>query len=115
LSRARALRPRVTDSVGIAPLYVSDLTAPIAVGLEPRQFRAFVAESGVPHVKRGHRILVATEKLRAALERAEQTSDAASANSGTVEPSTTAGDESNLTADELLARLGRRRVAGGQP
>jgi hypothetical protein len=95
----RAVRPRATEVLAVTPVYVSDLTAPVLVGLEPRQFRELVVALGIPHVRRGHRVLVAVDKLRAAMDGAE---------AATPTPTTVAHATPEMTADEILASLGRR-------
>lgn len=57
--------PKVTA----APILVSDATALAVVGLTPRQFRAFVAEHGLPLVRVGRRRLVRADALLEAFDR----------------------------------------------
>jgi hypothetical protein len=105
----RLLRPRQTRSLAVAPIVVTDLSAAAVVGLERRSFRELVRDLKIPHVRRGQRILVDVEVLRAVLASAStmEVDDA---------PAGVEGDaDENLgpTASELLQRLGRTRVVGG--
>jgi hypothetical protein len=102
----RALRPRATESVVVAPVAITDLTAPHVVGLEPRAFRELVADLGIPHVRRGHRTLVDVEVFRRAIAAA----------AGSDAPSMASAEERDAprsTASSLLHRLGRERIASG--
>lgn len=105
----RRLRQRATASICVAPLFVSDLTAPIAVGLEPRQFRDLVRDLEIPHIVYGQRLLVEAEDLRAAL--AVRASSKAIADYDARSPEAREYDEPQ-SVDAVLARLGRRRISG---
>ena len=105
----RLLRPRQTRGLAVAPVVVTDLSAPAVVGLEQRSFREFVRDLKIPHVRRGQRILVDVEVLREVLASAStrEVDDAAAGTEGD------ADDKQGPTASELLQRLGRTRVVGG--
>ena len=97
----REIKLRVTASLSVAPAIVSDLTSPQVVGLEPRQFRDFLRTAGVPHATVGRRVLARVEDVVAAIERLSSR--------GSIEQSgESSADEPS--ADELLARVGRRRT-----
>jgi hypothetical protein len=49
---SRRRRPRATDGITVAAIVISDRTAPALVGLEPRAYRALVAELGIPATRR---------------------------------------------------------------
>lgn len=97
----RALRPRRTDQIGVVPASWTDRTAPAVVGLEPDVARAAVVRLGVPHTIIGHRMIVATADWLDAIARA-----ATAEGDATV----TRADDAPATADDLLARIGRRRA-----
>jgi hypothetical protein len=95
----RPLRAKTTASLSVAPVIVSDESAAVVVGLEPRQFREFVVRHQIPHARDGRRLLVRVDSLLAAMERIESSAPAP-APEGEVE-----------SADDILRRLGRKRVA----
>jgi hypothetical protein len=95
---ARALRPRETEGLLVAPVLVSDRTAAALVGLEPRAFRAFVAEKNIPCTRIGKRLLVRATDLAEAIGK-----------DGVGVPSVDDEDNEGLTRAEIL-----RRVAEGQ-
>jgi hypothetical protein len=106
----RAIKPRATEALSVSPIFVSDLTAAAVVGLEARAFRELIADLAVPHLRRGHRIIVDAEVLRAAI------GAAARSEGGPVEreaPSEAAEGPAPVSGARLLARLGRERIAGG--
>lgn len=67
----RALRPRATDGISVAAIFVSDRTAPSLCGLESRVFRALVAKLGIPSIRIGKRLLVRAADLEGAIGSAE--------------------------------------------
>lgn len=95
---SRELRPRETDRVAVAPVLISDRTAPSLCGLEPRAFRAFILARGIPHVRHGKRLLVRARDLAEAIGRGEE---------GPVDARVVVDMEP--TRSEILAR-----VAGGR-
>lgn len=105
----RTLRPRATSALAIAPLLVTDLTAPVAAGLEPRAFREFVVRAGIPHVRDGHRVIVRADVLLAAIDRL-----ARSGASATESAPASSAEEDEPSADELLRRIGRFRTGGAR-
>ena len=104
---ARNLRPRATAAVPVQPLTVSDRTAPALVGLEPRAFRDLLEREHVPHARIGRRVVARVAFVLEAIDRLSLEVDA------TTETASAADDEADdePTADEILARLGRRRSA----
>ena len=100
---SRPIRARVTASIAIAPVIVSDLTSAQVVGLEPRQFREFLRRANVPYAVAGRRVLARIEHVVAAIDRlaAREPIAETDAETSDVEPN----------ADEILARIGRRRTA----
>jgi hypothetical protein len=55
--------------IAAQPLLVSDATALAVVGMNSRQFRAFVREHNLPRVRAGRRTLVRVDALLAAFDR----------------------------------------------
>ncbi len=103
----RALRPRATQTLVVAPATVTDLTAPAVIGLEARTFREFVGREHVPHARLGHRIVARVDDVLAALDRvARRAKDDKPASD---EPAPD-GDEQPETVDGVLAALGKERV-----
>ena len=52
------------NPAAIAPLVVSDATAPNLLGMTPRAFRDAVRSQDIPHVQLGARVVVLVEDLR---------------------------------------------------
>jgi hypothetical protein len=99
---SRALKPRATAALIIAPATVTDLSAPAVLGLEPRQFRDFLRIARVPHATAGQRVIARIDAVLAAIDRLAESSR------GTDGKPDAEDDEP--TADAILARIGRRRV-----
>jgi hypothetical protein len=100
-SRERNLRARRTASLSITPVLISDENAPAVVGLEPRQFREFVARHRVNHARDGKRMLVRVDVFLAVVQELEL-----AARRPPVED-----DDGDV--DAILKRLGRKRTSGG--
>lgn len=100
----RAIKPRATSSLAVAPVTFTDLTAPIVVGLEPRQLRDFVAKHRVPHLRDGKRLIVRVDTFLAAFDRLATMPEGALA--------IATDDDRPITADGVLRSLGLRRVGG---
>lgn len=100
----RQLRPRATSALVVAPITVTDRTCAAVLGIEPRAFREWLAEENIEHRRIGRRVIARVDVVLAALEAMPaQSSDTASESSS---------DRPALqSADDLLARLGRRRTA----
>ena len=81
---------------------ISDATAPALIGMSSRSFKEAVRRQGVPHVRLGCRVLVMVSDL-ARLANAD-------ASTGPVEPAM-ALVPSITSVDDVLAQLGRRRIA----
>jgi hypothetical protein len=79
----------------VAPVTVSDLTAPAVLGLEPRSYRELLMREAVPHARLGHRVVARVEDVLEALDRI-----AGRGGEAVAEPSGT---------DRILARIGRTR------
>jgi hypothetical protein len=110
----RALRPRATDALRVEPIAITDRTAPALTGLEGPVFRAFVLAHAIPHVLHGRRMVVDAEVFRAALaDAARATDSAAESHEPDTSPSDEGDDDETISADRLLRRLGRERIAGG--
>lgn len=92
-------RPRATAALAIAPVVVTDLTCAAVVGLEPRHFREMVYALKIPHVDRGRRMVVLVADFTKAIEQAS------------IPSASVDHEDASGSADELLARLGRRRSA----
>lgn len=108
---ARALRPRQTASLAVAPVTVTDLTCAQVLGLEPRPYRELLARERVPHAKIGRRVVARIEDVLEALDRLRIAQADASAHAGVRDEEEHEADEPSSVAD-VLARLGRgRRVA----
>jgi hypothetical protein len=102
----RPLRRRSTDSLAIAPATVSDRTAPLVLGLEPRVYRDLVARLRIRHARLGRRVIARVEDVLAALDRIAEAHDAMP--EASPEP---VGDEPEPeTVDQVLRRQGRRRT-----
>ncbi len=99
--RRRPIRARATEALAAMPALVSDLTAPLLVGIEPRHFREFLSRERVPHARVGHRVIARMEHVVAAIDRLAAL---------TAAPRADDGGERAETADEILAELGMRRV-----
>ncbi len=65
----RPLRGRATDALVVAPILVSDRSAPAICGIEARVFRALVAKLGIPCTRVGKRLLVRATDLAEAIGR----------------------------------------------
>jgi PHD/YefM family antitoxin component YafN of YafNO toxin-antitoxin module len=111
----RPLRPRATEVLSVAPVAITDRNAPATVGLEAREFRQLVRDLGIAHLRRGQRIIVVADLFRAAISDAARSSGNEESESDGATNAPESGDEP-VTADRLLARLGRVRVreAGGE-
>jgi hypothetical protein len=88
---------------------VTDRTCAAVLGLEPRVYRELVSRGRIRHATIGRRIVTRVDDVLAALDRMAE---------GTVTtPTILSGDdaegvpERGPTADEILARIGRRRTA----
>jgi len=106
---ARHLRPRATSALAVAPALVTDLTAPVVVGLEAWQFRQLVKDEHIPHARVGQRVIAKVEDVVSAVEELGRRQTGAPANDDAPAPAT-----SGRTADGILARMGRVRT-GGRP
>jgi hypothetical protein len=104
---ARNLRPRATAALPVQPLTVSDRTAPALVGLEPRAFRELLEREHVPHAKIGRRVVARVACVLEAVDRLSLGAPSA------VESASAVGEDATEepSADQILARLGRRRIA----
>lgn len=103
----RALKPKITANLAVAPALVTDLSAPAVIGLEPRSYRAFLKSESVPHAIVGRRVVARLDHILAAVDRLaqRQREDA---------PLDRAVDEDDSpSVDELLSRIGRRRISAG--
>jgi hypothetical protein len=102
----RALKPKTTDALAIAPVLISDESAPAACGLTSRRFRELIAKHKIPCVRDGHRVLVRARDLEALVDRvadeANESSDAAENETGPRTPA------------EVLALVGRVPSRGGR-
>ncbi|HXX68100.1 MAG TPA: hypothetical protein VEK07_13000 [Polyangiaceae bacterium] len=98
----RALRPRATAALPVAPALVTDLTAPAVVGLEPRHFRELLRAERIPHAVVGRRVIARIEHVLAVVDRLAEGSSLATGAPGQ--------EDDEPSADALLARIGRRRV-----
>ncbi len=105
---ARHLRPRATSTIAIAAALVTDLTAPVVVGLEAWQFRQLVKDERIPHARVGQRVIAKVEDVVSAVEQLAKRQSGAPANDDPLAPAT-----SGRTADGILARMGRVRTTGG--
>lgn len=101
----RPLRPR--PAVAVVPLVITDDDASCfpVVGLTARRLRELVHAFAIPHARLRRRILVRVADLDAALVRHAVNSDEQGAG-GPGEPC----DPESDTVDDVLARVGRRRV-----
>jgi hypothetical protein len=102
---ARALRPRATSAIAIAPATASDLTAPVVFGLESWQYRELLRSEGIEHARVGKRVIARVDDVVEALARI-------AARQRTVPPpeSRVEVSDDEPTADALLARMGRSRT-----
>jgi len=108
----RALRPRATAALAVAPATVTDRTAPLVLGLEPRAFRELVIDHHVRHARVGRgvgrRIIARLEDVLAVLDRLADDAAPAEDAPAPEEPSATSSDG----VDGVLAMIGRRRRTG---
>jgi hypothetical protein len=104
---ARALRPRATSAIAVAPVTVTDLTAPIIFGLEARQFRDLVRLEKIEHARIGQRVVARVDDVLDALARITTRQKAQGVDDTHVEQTSV-----ESPADALLARLGRVRISG---
>lgn len=105
--RSRAMNPRrlqqrATSSISVAPTTVTDRTAPLVLGLEPRVFRELVASRNIPHARVGHRIVARIEDVLGSLDAlsAEQRSARAFGKP--------AAADLEAGVNAILAKIGRR-------
>lgn len=70
----RPLRPRATSALVVAPVAITDLTAPAVLGIEARPFREWLVTANVPHTRRGKRVIALVADVVAALERSAASS-----------------------------------------
>ncbi len=87
--------------LSVAPVLVSDESAPVAVGLSSRRFRELVREHRIPHRVVGHRVLVRAKDLEAFVVNGARSSD---------EDGDSTSDRP-ISKEEILARAGFRRRA----
>ena len=100
----RPLKPRASAALLIAPLAISDLTAPAQIGLEARPFREFLVREGVPHARIGQRVIARREDVLAAIDRlAEREQTATEESSGPEE------EEGEDGVEGVLRLVGRTR------
>jgi ligand-binding sensor domain-containing protein len=104
---ARALRPRATSAIAVAPVTVTDLTAPIIFGLEPRQFRDLVRLENIEHARVGQRVVVRVDDVLEALARITARQKVRGDDDTHIEQTSV-----ESPADALLARIGRVRISG---
>jgi hypothetical protein len=96
----RPTRTRATSGLAVAPVTVTDRTAPLVLGLEPRAYRELVTRWRVPHARIGRRVVARVEDVLAAFDRVSRERDDAGST----------GDPADFeTADDLLRLLGRAR------
>lgn len=100
----RKLRPRATAALAVTPVTVTDLTCAAVLGLESRPYRALLVRLDIPHVTFGQRTIASVTDVLSAIERASIADDPS-------EHDATPTDEPR-DVDAVLARLGRRRMAG---
>lgn len=105
---ARKLRPRATGSLAVAPAAVSDRTAPLVLGLEPRAFRELVVRLHIRHVRIGRRVLATVADVLAALDGAAS----ADQEQAPVVPDGSA-DGDLASVDDFLGAIGRKRRSTG--
>lgn len=98
----RNVRPSAAASLCVAPVTVTDRSAPAVLGLEPRVFRELVIKLGVRHSLIGRRMIANVADVLAALDREAVTG---------VSPMASEDNDDEPTVDSLLARIGRRRTA----
>ncbi len=94
----RPTRTRATSVLAVAPVTITDRTAPLVLGLEPRAYRELVTRFRVPHARIGRRIVARVEDVLAAFDRISRERDDAESDPADFE-----------TADDLLRLLGRTR------
>jgi hypothetical protein len=97
----RKFRPRATASLAVAPVAITDRSAPATVGLESDVFRVLVQKLRIRHVLSGRRMIVLASDFAEAIERA---------GSADVAELAANDDAPAASVDALLARLGRRRA-----
>lgn len=110
----RALRPRATSSLALAPATVTDRTAPLVLGLEPRVFRELVAARRIRHAVVGRRLVARVDDVLEALGLGDASSlDDERGESERPSASTVASAPRRAGVDAILARIGRttRRAA----
>lgn len=98
----RNLRPRATGALIAAVATVSDLTAPLVVGLDGRPYRELLDRENVPHAHIGKRVIARLEHVLEAIDRIAARTDHAKSLESTPQPA--------RTADDVLARIGRVRT-----
>lgn len=104
----RALRPRRTAALAVAPVTVTDLTCAVVLGFEARPFREFLSRERVAHTRLGRHVVARVEDVLEALDRLRVEQG---------EPQRAGADDQEHDADEprsvadVLRRIGGRRVA----
>jgi hypothetical protein len=83
---------------------VTDRTAPIVLGLEPRTFRDLVTRHQIRHTRIGRRVVARVEDVLAMLDRLASEDGAPDEMPGTATSSLSG-------VDGVLARIGRQRVS----
>ncbi len=96
-------KPRATERLALAPVTVSDRTAPLVLGLEPRAFRALVERERIPHATIARRTVCRVEDVLAALDRLVTRPEG--------EPVREPTERQPESVDAVLARIGKERVA----
>jgi hypothetical protein len=86
------------------PIYVTQRTSEMVLGLAPRRFREVVRKYGIRHAKLGKLIMARVVDVEAALDRLTA--------SGQPAPAVGAPGEAVRSVAELLGELGRRRAGG---
>ena len=98
----RSLKPRAP--IAVSPVCITTENSLQVAGLPPRKLReALAMHPEIPRSRLGQTLLVSAEAFGQLLERLRV--------GGAEAPVTTGEDDAEPTADELLARLGRRRTA----
>jgi hypothetical protein len=87
----------------VAPVTVTDRTAPLVLGLEPRVYRELIARERVPHARVGRRVVARVEDVLVALDRLAAKGDDALANEAPATPQPRG-------VDRVLALVGRARA-----
>ena len=107
MATPRSLRARATASIVVAPATVTDRTCAAVLGLEPRAYRAWLAAAGIPHARIGRRVVARVDDVLAAVTRLASTTT-----TNVVEhDDDDEADDQPETADDVLARLGLRRIS----